>query len=170
MSELKRLLSEGRTVLHHRHLELDEGYSGEDLVFWSEGDGWFRQGIGVQKLEYRLAAVLDLLADDFRWAMKWLKWIPNDKMLNWLNWQFLFVDACRSMNLCLWGSVAEVRSWTSVWTWTDENRTEVQSRVQIFCWTERWVRLWVQAEPGSTERVRTWFKLDFSLHFVHCLA
>ena len=62
-------------------------------------------------------------------------------------------------------SVAEVQSRTEVQTWTLENWTKVQSKVQMCCWTECYVRLSIQADRISTECVWTWFEPDFGLMF-----
>ena len=52
-------------------------------------------------------------------------------------------------------SVAEVQSRTEVRTWTFENWTEVQFKVQPLCWTGPEVQFRVQQDWRGSNRVRT---------------
>ena len=74
----------------------------------------------------------------------------------------------------LWEAVtcsdAKVQPWTEVQTWTWENWTKVQSKVQIFWWTEHCVWPSIQVYYNLAEHIRTWFKLDFPMNFIHGLC
>jgi len=56
------------------------------------------------------------------------------------------------------GSVATVRSWTKVRTWTFLNRTQSPVQGPNFAWTEPGVRFWVQGCVEFSEPVRTAFE------------
>ena len=65
-------------------------------------------------------------------------------------------------------SVAEVQSRTEVRTWTFENRTEVQFKVQPLCQTEPEVQFRVQQDWGGSNRVRTDTGLTLPSLFFFC--
>ena len=59
------------------------------------------------------------------------------------------------------GRDAVVWFWTKVQTWTFQNRTEVQSKVQGLGRTGPQVRFWVQARFKISEPCWTWFEPNF---------